>query len=120
MWNKSIAGTFNRCFTEIRPTHVKLADSSSVNFHKYSEACNMTLPEKDLTVNKPKGAFFSLKLNKSPGYDEVSFNVIKKFFGSFHKPLLHIFNALVQNESFPDGLDITRLTSLFKMEVIQN
>ena len=61
---KSIAKNFNRYFTEIGPTLAKKVGSSSVNFHKYLEAYSITQPEKDLTVNKLKGAFFSLKLNK--------------------------------------------------------
>ena len=56
----------------------------------------------------------SLKLNKSPGHDEVSFNVIKKCFESFHKPLLHIFDVLLQNGIFPDELKITGVTPLFR------
>ena len=107
---KSIAENFNRYFTEIGPTLAKKVDSSSVNFHQYLEAYNITQPEKDLTVNELKDAFFSLKLNKSPGYDEVSFNVIKKCFGSLHKPLLHIFNVSLQNGTFPDELKIARVT----------
>ena len=30
-----------------------------------------------------KDAFFSLKINKSSGYDDISFNVVKKMFWSF-------------------------------------
>ena len=67
-----------------------------------------------MTVHELKEAFFYLKLNKSPGYDEVSFNVIKKCFGSLHKPLLHIFNVSLQNGTFPDELKIARVTPLFK------
>ena len=111
---KSIAKNFNRYFTEIRPTLTKKVDSSSVNFHKYLQACNITQPEKDLTVNELKDAFFSLKLNKSPGYDEVGFNVVKKCFVNFHKLLLHLFNVSLQNGTFPDELKIARVTPLFK------
>ena len=78
------------------------------------EAYNITQPEKDLTVNKLKDTFFSLKLNKDQGYDEGGFNVIKKCFGSLHKPLLHIFNASLQNGTFPDELKIARVTLIFK------
>ena len=117
---RSIAANFKRYFTEIRPTLTKKIDSSSVNVHKYLEAYNITQPERDLTVNGLKGAFFSLKLNKSPGYDEVSFNVIKKCFGSLHKPLLHIFNVSLQNGTFPDELKIPdELLPYLKMEAIQ-
>ena len=94
---KTLAENFSRYFTEIGLTLAKKVDSSSVNFHKYLEAYNIIQPEKDLTVNEQKDAFFSLKLNKSPGCDEVSFNVVKKCFESLHKPLLHIFHASLQN-----------------------
>ena len=77
---KSIAKNFSRYITEIGPTLAKKVDSSSVNFYKYLEAYNITQLEKDLTINELKDAFFFLKLNKSPGYDEVSFKVIKKCF----------------------------------------
>ena len=105
---KSIAENFNRYFTEIGATLTNL------NFHQYLEAYNITQQEKDLTVNELKDAFFSLKLNKSPGYDEVSFNVIKKCFGSLHKPLFHIFNVSLYNGTFPDELKIASATPLFK------
>ena len=36
---------------------------------------------KKLAINKRvKGDFFSLKTNKSPGYDNIHFNVVKKCF----------------------------------------
>ena len=61
-----------------------------------------------------KDAFFSLKLNKGAGYDDISFNVVKKCFGVLHKPLLHIFNLSLQTGIFPDKLKIARVTPLFK------
>ena len=65
------------------------------------EAYNATAPEKYLAVNELKD-------------NEVSCNVIKKCFGSLHKPLLHIFNASLRNGTFPDELKIARVTPLFK------
>ena len=91
-----------------------MVDASSVNFHKYLEACNITQPEKDLTVNELKDAYFSVKLKKSPGYDEVSFNVINKCFKSLRKSLLDIFNASLQIRNFSDELKIARVTPLFE------
>ena len=70
-------------------------------------------PEHDLNINKLKHAFFSLKHGKVPGYEEISFNVIKCF-GSLHKPLFHIFNKSLENGFFPDELKIARVTPLFK------
>ena len=33
---------------------------------------------KQLSMNELKDAFFSLKINKSPGYDDIGFNVLRK------------------------------------------
>ena len=57
---------------------------------------------------------FSLKIIKSAGSDDISFNVVKKCFIVLHKPLLHIFNLSLQTGIFPDKLKIARLTPLFK------
>ena len=35
---------------------------------------------KALSMNKLKDAFYSLKSNKSPGYDNISYNVTKYLF----------------------------------------
>ena len=35
---------------------------------------------KQLSMNELKEAFFSLEINKSLGYDDMSFNVLKKMF----------------------------------------
>ena len=45
--------------------------------------------------------FFSLKINKSAGYDDISFSVVKKCYGVLHKLLLHIFNLSLQTGIFP-------------------
>ena len=42
---------------------------------------NTTLPERHLTINELNDVFFSLKMNKSAGAHEISFNVIKSCFG---------------------------------------
>ena len=73
-----------------------------------------TLRNMAFSVNEFKDAFFSLKINKSAGYDDISFNVVKNCFGVLHKPLLHIFNLPLQTSIFPDKLKIARVTPLFK------
>ena len=78
---------------------------------------NMSLlsqKKKVIPVNEFKDAFFSLKVKKNAGYDDVSFNVVKNFFGVLHKPLLHIFNLSLPTGVFPDKLKIGRVTPLFK------
>ena len=79
-------------------------------FDNYLKTFNANQPEQNLTVNELKDAFF----NKSPGYDEISFNVIKTCFGSLHKLLLHIFDQSLQSGIFPDKLKLARVTPSFK------
>ena len=61
-----------------------------------------------------KDAFFSLKLNKGAGYDDISFNVAKKCFGVLHKTLSHIFNLFLQTGICPNKFKIAKVTPLFK------
>ena len=84
------------------------------NFNVHITKHDTTLPERVISVNELKGAFFSLKINKSTGYDDISFNVVKKCFGVLHKLLLHIFNLSIQTSIFPDKLKIARVTPLFR------
>ena len=48
------------------------------------------MDSKPLWINELKDAFFSLKINKSSGLDDVSFNIIKKCFGCFANPYTNI------------------------------
>ena len=110
---KTIAEKINKFFTEIGPNLAKDIDPSLVTFDNYLKTFIASQPEHNLTVNELKYAFFSLKLDKSPGYDEISFSVIKTCFGSLHKPLLHMFNQSLQSGIFPDKLKIVRVTPSF-------
>ena len=57
---------------------------------------------------------FSLKINKSAGYDDISFNVVKKCFGVLHQPLLRTFNLSLRTGIFPDKLRIAKVIPLYK------
>ena len=72
------------------------------------------MPTRKCYIRKLKDAFLSLKINKSPGYDDISFNVVKKCFGILYKPLLHIFNLFIQTGIFRDELKIASVTPIFK------
>ena len=61
-----------------------------------------------------KDAFFSLKTNKSPGYDKLSFNIIKKWFGELYDPLKFRFELLLAKGTFPDDLKSARVTPVLK------
>ena len=73
-------------------------------FDVYLKNVDVLQPEYPLSINKLKDAFFSLQTNKSPGHDEINFDVIKSCFGSLSKPLLHIFRLSLEEGIFPDDL----------------
>ena len=71
---------------------------------------------KQLLVNELKDAFFSLKINNSPHYDDISFNVLTKCFSSFCKPLKYLFKLLIGNGIFPDDLKIAKVNPIYKAD----
>ena len=50
------------------------------------------MEKNSLSINKLKEAFFSLKTNENPGYDNINVNVFKKCFGEINEPLKYLFN----------------------------
>ena len=81
--------------------------TSTRNFNEYIKKHGTTHPEKVISVNEFKDAFFFSKVNRSTVYDNISFGVLDK-------PLLHIFNLSLQTGVFPDKLKIARVIPLFK------
>ena len=49
------------------------------------------MSEDPIDINEPKEVFFSLKANKSTGYDEINYNVIKDCFSELSICLLGLY-----------------------------
>ena len=73
-----------------------------------------------LSINELKDAFFSLKINRSPDHNGVSFNVIKKYFGKFCEPLKYLFNLSIVKRIFPGDLKIAKVTAIYKADSSSN
>ena len=86
-----------------------------MNFEGYIKKCNSIQPELPLGINELKDAFFSLDINKSPGFDSISFTVLKHCFGTLHKPMLHVFNLSIVKRVFLVDLKIARVTPVVKV-----
>ena len=67
------------------------------------------MPTDSFTINEVKEAFFSLKINKSPGCNEISFNVIKNCFSELSMPLKYLFDMSLESGIFPNKLKIARV-----------
>ena len=61
-----------------------------------------------------------MKTNKSPGYDDINFNVVKKWFGEINEPLKHSFNLSLENEIFLEKMKIAKVIPLFKNDDLEN
>ena len=72
------------------------------------------MEENSQSINELKEAFFSLKTNKSPGYDDINFNVVKRCFGEINEPLKHLFNLSLENGTFPEKMKIAKVIPFFK------
>ena len=70
-----IANEFNKYFADIGRSSAKYIPDPSIPFESFLKRVSTTL------FSQLKYAFFSLKTNKSPGADEINFNVIKHCFG---------------------------------------
>ena len=77
VYNKpEIAYAFNNFFTNIGQKLASQIPKSSKTFETYINKVNIIMDSKPLSINELKDAFFSLKINKSSGVDDVSFNII--------------------------------------------
>ena len=104
-----IENEFNKYFADIGPSLAKNIANPSISFESFLKRVNTTLPSQSLSIKELKDNFlFSLKTNKSPGADEINFNVIKHRFGELCGPCKYLFDLSLQNGVFP-GLMIIAL-----------
>ena len=72
--------------------------------------------EANLTDDELKEALRSLKPNKSPGYDNISSNVVNETSDIFFTPLKYVFNLSLQQGIFPENLKITKVSPVYKKD----
>ena len=72
--------------------------------------------EGNLTDDEVKEALRSLKPNKSPGYDNISSNVVNGTSDIFFTPLKYIFYLFLQLGIFPENLNIAKMSPIYKKD----
>ena len=92
---KIIADKFNDFFINIGWNLAGKIPPSSMNFDSYLPHVCTIFAEKSVTEEELKRAFFSLKPNKTPGYDNINVNVVKKINEELKTPLMRIFNSIL-------------------------
>ena len=88
----------------------------SAAFESYLKEPYCIIETKQFMMNELKDAFLSLKTNKSPGYDHISFNVLKKYFSSLCEHLKYLFNRSSEKGIFSDDLKVAKVTPIYKAD----
>ena len=103
-YQTKIMHEFNFFFTNVGKNLVSKVTNTSNPFEYFVNKSDFVMETKPLSMNELKDAFYSLKSNKSQGYDDISCNVIKKCFRSLCNPLKYSFNLPIERGVFPDDL----------------
>ena len=91
-----IDDAFNDFFINIAQKLASQIPKLPKTFETYINKVDVIMGSKPLSIN----AFFSLKINKSSGVDDVSFNINKKYFGVLSEPLIYLFQLSLEKGVF--------------------
>ena len=111
-----IAHEFNSFLANIGKNLASKVPNASTSFKYFANKSDFVVEIKLLPMNELKDAFYSFKGNKSPGYGDISYNVVKKCFRSLCEPLKYLFNFSIEKGVFTDDLKIARVTPIYKGE----
>ena len=70
-------------FGQIQPKKVPNYSNPFTNFVNQTHSI---MEKNSLSIDQVNEALFSLKTNKSPGYNDIKFNVVKKCFEKMNGP----------------------------------
>ena len=87
---------------------------SQTKFDQYLNPHQTFMGEANLTDDKLKEALRSLKPNKSPGYDNVSSNVVNETSDIFFTPLKYLFILSLQQGIFPENVKIAKVSQFIR------
>ena len=111
VYNKpKIADAFSDFFTNIGQKMASQIPKSSKTFETYINEMNVIMESKPLSIKKLKDTFFSLKINKISGIDDVSFSIVKKSFGVLWESLIYLFQLSFEKGIFLDDLKLAKVT----------
>ena len=111
---EKIATEFNRFFANVGSTLAKQIPESENSLESYIAKTFATMQHKSFSIVELRDAFFSLKLNESPGNDKISF-IVKICFSKLREPLRHLSNLFIETWVFQDKLKIARVSPVYKV-----
>ena len=111
---KKIAEHFNKYFVNVGPNLADVIPKPNKKIESFLSGNYPIFKESPLTYDELKNAFTTLKTKTSPGFDEVSPDIVKFVFDEIAIPIKYIFNLSLKNGIFPEKLKIARVTPIFK------
>ena len=111
---KIVAKTFNKFLVNIGSNLADKFPAGSTNFESYLPNVTTALSDKPLSEKEFKDTFFTLKTNKSPGYDNLHVNVIISMYHELKIPLMNIFSQSLSTGIFPDKMKTAKVSPIFK------
>ena len=110
------ANCFNKFFVDISPKLASMIPELQTKFDQYLNPHQTFMGEANLTDDEVKEALSSLKPNKSPGYGNISSNVVNETSDKFFTPLKYIFNLSLLQGIFPENLKIAKVSPIYKRD----
>ena len=111
---KDIGGAFNNYFVNVGPDLASKIKNNKNSHKSYLSKYNIELKNSVLEMKELEIAFKTLKKNKTPGYDDISSNVIIDIFPSIKNVIFDIFKKSVTQGIFPEKLKIAKVTPIYK------
>ena len=106
---------FNSFVTNEGKNLAKKIPNASTPFEYFVNKSDFVMETKPLSMNGLEDAFYSLKSNESPGNDNISYNKIKKCFGSLRETLKYLSNLSIEKGVFPDDLKIAQVIPFVRL-----
>ena len=94
-----LANHCNKFFTNIGPELARNILTTSRTFESFLNKIYIAMPADPITINELKSFFFSLKINKSPGYGNVSSYFIKNCFSELNYSIIYLFRKSIISRS---------------------
>ena len=117
---EQIGNEFNSFFANVGPSLAKIIPPVSTSFTEYLMYFNDAISDSDLTIEGFETAFKSLKRNKAGDIDTIKSNVVLDTYDEIKDILFFIFKTSLQQGTFPNKLNIAKVTPLFKSGDAEN
>ena len=111
---KTIANSYNGYFVNVGMKLAFEIPPSQRSFEMYLKGSGSFFEEVVLSDEEIRTTFLSLKGGKSPGFDEINYEIVKQNFNSLSIPLKCIFDLSLKSGTFPEKMKIARVTPVFK------